>query len=239
MSGSIEVLVHTLRSVRHGASDIRYRQDALLAELTSPRATSVAIATVQLYDAVDGFETVVGHLRAIAAELDCDLGRRAIASLGELVLHLRVFTILSQVEQLAQAIHSADVEICALFTGRFRSIGDVVAMVYDQISRMWLEYGHLIREPGGRVRRDVVREAHRALTLIGNDPDLMYLLRIGMAHPDWPGVFCACANLAELLALTVDIEPDAALFQADPDPELIDDLPASVRAGIRRDERKR
>lgn len=239
MTGSMDVLVHTLRSVRHGASEIRYRQDAVLAELTSPRAMSVAIATVQLHDAVDSFETAVGHLQAIAAELDCDLGRRMIASLGELVLHLRVFAILSQVEQLVQAIHSADVEICALFTGRLRSIGEVSALVYEQITRMWLDYGHLIRAPGGSIRRDVVREAHRALTLIGSDPDFMYVLRIGMAHPDWPGVFCACANLAELLALTVDLESDAARFQANPALELIDDLPASVRAGIRRDERKR
>lgn len=239
MGGSIEVLVHTLRSVRHGASEIRYRQDALLATLASPRATSVAIATVQLHNAVEGFESVVGQLRGIAAELDCDLGHQMIASLGELVLHLRVFAILSQVEQLALATDGADAALRALFTGRLRSIGDVAAMMYDRISRMWLEYGHLIRDPRGRVRRDVVREAHHALTRIGSDPDLLSLLRTAMRHADWPGVFCTCANLAELLALTVDVEPDAALFQAAPDPDLIDTVPASVRAGIRRDRSKR
>src|SRR5262245_5006867 len=121
MMGSIEALVNTLRSVRHGASEIRYRQDALLAELASPRAVFAAMATVQLYDAVDCFEAVIRHLRAVAADLDCDSGGRAIASLGQLVLHLRVFGILYQTEQLAQAVHSADVEICALFRGRLRS----------------------------------------------------------------------------------------------------------------------
>jgi hypothetical protein len=36
----------------------------------------------------------------------------------------------------------------------------------------------------------------------------------------------------------VDLDPEPVLFQAEPDPDLIDDLLAAVRAGIRRDGRK-
>lgn len=223
--------MHALRGVRHSASDIRYRYDVLSTELTSPHATSVAIAIVRLYDAVESFEATIRHLQAIAAELAGEVGEEINGSLGELVLHLRVFAILSQIEQLDRAIHGlgAGVELCVLSS---------MARVCDCVSRMWLEYGHLIRTPGGSVRRDVIREAQRAITTIGSDPDVMFVLRIGMARPDWPAVFCPCANIAELLELTVDVEPDAALFQAAPDPDLIDDLPAAVQAGIRRDARK-
>jgi len=240
MSGmmSIEAVVRTLRGVRHCASEIRYGQDALIVEQASPRGISVAIATVQLYEAVATFETTVGNLQALAAELDCELGQRMIASLSELVLHLRVCALLAQIDQLVHATHRIDVELCALFTGRLRVMDDVVAMLYDAISRVWVEYGHLIRAAGGIVRREVVREMHRALTQIGADPDLLHLLRVGMSRPDWPGVFCACANLAELFALTIDVEPDAALFQATAKPELLNTLPASICAGIHRDERK-
>lgn len=239
MTGNIDVVVRALRSVRHSAIEIRYRQAVLLAELTSPRAALVAVATVQLYDAVEIFESTVRRLQTIAAELDRELGRHLIASLGELVLHLRVFAILSEVEQLTQALYSPGVEIHALFTERIRSVSDVSALVCERIDRVWLEYGHLIRGPGGSVCRDVVREAQCALTMIGDDPDLMHLLRVGMAHPDLPGVFCACANIAELLELAIDIEPDAALFHATPNPELIDDLPPAMRGGIRREDGKR
>ncbi|MGH9885695.1 MAG: hypothetical protein ACREBE_09215, partial [bacterium] len=157
----------------------------------------------------------------------------------ELVLHLRVFAILAQFEQLSRAIHRADVQVGALFAGPIRSIDELESRVYGQLSRVWLEYGHVLRAPGGCARRNVVREANKAVTMIGSDPDLMHVLRIAMTHPDWPTVFCPCANLAELLALSIEMEPDPALFQATPDPELIDDVPASVRAGLRHDERKR
>lgn len=46
----------------------------------------------------------------------------------------------------------------------------------------------------------------------------------------------ACRNIVELLEFAVDVEPDAELFGAAPNPDLIDDRPPSVRAGIRRED---
>jgi hypothetical protein len=62
-----------------------------------------------------------------------------------------------------------------------------------------------------------------ALAQIGSDRDLLFTLRIDLSR----------------LARAIDVQPDPALFGAAPDPGLIDDLPVSVRVGIRRHERKR
>lgn len=236
MTGDSDAIVYALRGVQHGATEVQYRHGVLLAEITSPRAAFVVTATVQMNDAVETFESAVRRLQTVAAELDCEPSDRRIASLGDLVLHLRLFAIVSEIERLTRDLHSPKVGIRPIFTGQAPSIGDAPALVWERISRMWLKYGHLIRGSGRKTRRGVVREAQRALTMIGQDPDLMYVLRIGIARLDWPGVFGACRNIIELLEFAVDVEPDAELFGAAPHPELIDDLPPSVRAGIRRED---
>jgi hypothetical protein len=236
MVGNSDAIVYALRGVRHSASQVQYRQGVLLAEFTSPRAVAVVTATTRMYGAVATFESAVRRLQIVAEELDCKPSDCMIASLADLVLYLRVFAILSEIERLTQDLHSPKVGICPVFTGPVASIGDASVFLWEHISRTWLKYGHLIQAPDGGARRSVVREVQHALTRIGHDPDLMYVLRHGMARPDWPGVFGACRNIAELLEVAIDVEPDARLFGAAPNPELIDDLPPSMRAGIRRED---
>lgn len=236
MTGDSDAIVYALPGVQHGATEVQYRHGVLLAELESPRAASVVVATVQMHHAIETFESAVRRLQMVAAELDCEPSDRRIASLGDMVLHLRLFAILSEIERLTKDLHSPKVGIRPIFTGQTPSIVDAPTLVWEHISRMWLKYSHLIRESGGKARRCLVREAQRALTMIGQDPDLMYVLRIGIARLDWPRVFGACQNIVELLEFAVDVEPDAELFGAAPNPDLIDDRPPSVRAGIRRED---
>jgi hypothetical protein len=234
---SIDVLVSALRDARATASDVQHRREALLNKLNAPRAICVALSTAQLYEALTTFESTIANLRALAAALDCEFGDHVIASLDELILHLRTLGILSQIEQLSQAAHDLTTAPDELFAGKFQSVGDVAAFVYDRISGMWLQYSHVASPSTEAVssrldRRDIIRQAQNTLTTIGRDADIVHLLRAGMARPDWSSVFCACMNIAELLAITIDVEPDAALFQAAPAPELIDSLPPLARAGL-------
>ena len=65
--------------------------------------------------------------------------------------------------------------------------------------------------------------------MTGDSDAIVYALR-GVQHG------ATEVQYRELLEFAVDVEPDAELFGAAPNPDLIDDRPPSVRAGIRRED---
>lgn len=213
----------------------------LIAARGTERSIEHVAATRQLSHSCNLLMSRIATLQRIVTGFDQDIAGTGIMSLGELGLRAQTLAILLLLDELCDAIPYFSSHYQELFTGRLRTIEDVVWFLFDSLARInkqWLRHRAKPRDSAPAfapvvfqttssiLYRSAIRQAQRAVTEIRADPDFARFLRAGSARTDAPQLRHVCDQLADVLNIALTREPDAALFLAAAvlEPEELHDL---------------
>jgi hypothetical protein len=153
-------------------------------------------------------------LQRIVTRFDQGVASGEFGSLAELGLRAQTLAILLLLDELCDETQYASVDYQDLFVGRLRTIEDVASLLFDSLgdaNRQWLQ----CRTSKHDLRVSyhlAIRQAQRAITELGADPDLVHFLRAGSSRTDMPRMRYACHQLAEVFNITLMSESNPALL---------------------------
>ena len=220
-----------LHAIARESDSLHANNIALLRARDPGRALDhvMAIATCQMSHSCNLLASRIAALGQVVIKFDRDIAGIGIGSLAELGLRSQTLTILMLLDELYDATRDDVSAYQDLFVGRFRTIEDVIAFLFDALSSInerWLPYritrhapdvahaARTIDAAHASLYRSGIRDAQRAMASLGDDPDLAHFLRTGSERNDAPQVSRACVQLAEILTVALTREPDPVLFLA-------------------------
>ena len=228
------LIVSTLLALEQQLVELRRHAEELAATFGRGRLGPAVAATGNLRRGFDLLAVAITSLKPHVIAFDGEALGDTVGSLGELALRAATMVAVVQLGRLTEAIPRAagHANTHAWFAGRFHGIDEVARFIRDELDRIhgsWTPYrcDERAAPPGGeglvgeqrRTRyRHAVREAQRALIALGRDPGVAHFLREGAACADWPEVHTACTEIAAVLNLQLDAEPDRRLFEVPPAP---------------------
>lgn len=187
-----------------------------------------AQATLTLHGVLDLLARTIVDLKSRVVALDGRIFGMTVGSLGELVIRAQTVVITLQLQELRRALRCAGNDTEKLLcTDRFRTLDEVISFMETEVRRangIWL--GHRISPDifqevsmpsmQRQLYRHRIREAHHAMRSIGDEPAISHLLRSGVTRPDCPELQSACAHIATMFVISLDVSQDHALFLSRP-----------------------
>jgi hypothetical protein len=215
-------VVDTLHAIARESEAVAAAVQALAHSGKAEKSLAHTLATCQLSDSCHILALRIGRLQQLVAGFDRDIAGPDFGSVAELGVRAQTLAILLLLDDLHMAIRSDTATFRRLFTGRLRTIGDVVSFLFDAlagISRRWMQ--HRVKTPGSglapsakRDYRAALRRAQCEIAALGTDRDFAHFLRVGSRMADCPAVKSSCDQLDAVLAVRLIIEPDPALLLA-------------------------
>ena len=235
---SIVTMLHAIASESEATHVV---SRALFVARATDRSLEHIMATRQLSHSCNLLMSRIAALQKIVTAFDQGIAGPEFTSLGELGLRAQTLAILLLLDELCDAMSCSPSGYQELFTGRLRTVEDVVWFLFDslaRINRRWLRSREQLRDPGPPfvprvfqttrplLYRSAIRQAQRAIAALGADPDLARFLRAGSSRTDASQVRRACDRLADVFNIALTREPDPALFLAAAvlEPEELNDL---------------
>jgi hypothetical protein len=230
-----------LHTIADESETVHAINQALFVARATKRSIEHVMATRQLSHSCNLLMSRTVALQKIVSGFDHGIAGTAAGSLGELGLRAQTLAILLLLDELCDAMRHGSSGYQELFTGRLRTIEDVVWHLFDllaRINRRWLRHRtkpddlsapfapRVFQTISSLLYRSAIRQAQREIAGLGADPDLAHFLRAGSSRTDAPQVRHACDQLADVLGLALTREPDPALFLAAAvlEPEELHDL---------------
>ena len=188
------------------------------------RATgrSPALAICELSHSCKLLMTKILTLSKAVTETDRDIAPGDIGSLAELGLRAQTLAVLLLLDDLCDAIPDDSPAYQELFTGRLRTLDDVISFFFDSLARincLWIRHRdsrafHGTTTPSGGettrvfLYRLAIHRAQHAVAALGADPDIATFLRAGSSRADSPRVSSACIEIVKVLETTLWREPE-------------------------------
>jgi hypothetical protein len=197
-------------------------------ELFLARATgrSIESAMATLSYSSERLMSRTAILLRIVTGFDEAIAGSECGSLGELGLRAQSLALLLLIDQLCNVMRGNASTYQELFVGRLQTIEDLVGFVFDEIRRidqLWLRYRvtpirsaaagppEIVEFSRPFLYRSAIRTAQRAMSAIGEDPDLAHFLRAGSSRTDARRIRYVCDQFADVLRIKMRREPDPAL----------------------------
>ncbi|TMQ15811.1 MAG: hypothetical protein E6J90_14300 [Deltaproteobacteria bacterium] len=202
---------------------------ALFVARATARTIEHTMTTHQLGHSCNLLVSRIAALQKLVIEFDEDIAGVEMGSLAELGVRAQTLALLLLLDELCDAMPYRSSTHLELFTGRLRTIEDVVWYLFDSLARinkLWLHHRakphalaaeltpRVFNTTGFLEYRSAIRRAQRAIAELGADPDFAHFLRVGSSSTDAPRIRRACDQLADVLSVALAREPDPALFLA-------------------------
>jgi hypothetical protein len=243
---SAEAITATLHAIARESEAVHANRQALSVERAIGHSLERTMSRRQLSHSCNLLTSRIVTLQRIVTEFDQESAGAEIGSLAELGLRAQTLIVLLLIDELCNAMTPGASWCQELFVGQLRTMEDVVSFVFSSLARinqLWRR--HRAESAAwwtgstpsvGAVRpllyRCRIRDAQRAMAMLGDDPDFADFLRAGSSLTASRRVRDACDQLANVLTIRLTREPDPALFlsAAVLDPEEFYDLADSARA---------
>jgi hypothetical protein len=226
---SADVILTILHAIARESEDVHVTCRTLFVAHATGRTIEHAMTTRQLSHSCNLLMSRIASLHKLVLEFDENVMGVELGSLAELGVRAQTLAILLLLDELCDAMLYSWSLYQELFTGKLRTIEDVVWYIFDKLARINRPWFHHRAKPhplaAGALPRILgttrslqyhaaIRGAQRAIANLAADPDFAHFLRFGSSRADAPRVRRACDQLVDVLGIALTREPDPALFLA-------------------------
>ncbi|TMQ08306.1 MAG: hypothetical protein E6J90_40860 [Deltaproteobacteria bacterium] len=180
--------------------------------------------TLVLHDVLDRLAQTIVGLESRVVMLDNRIFGAAVGSLGELLLRAQTAVITLQLQRLRPVLRYGEHKEDLLLEGsQYRTLEEVIDFMDMKIRRInavvlghripWrISHEASVPTVQQQLHHRAIRNAQNGMRSIADAPGVAHLLRAGIMRSDWPELQSACAHIATMFVISLDVGMDHALF---------------------------